>query len=264
MTKKKNFARTLSQTHGQIAKEYDRKKNMLPVGRMYAGTKAMVWWRCGKNHSYQESPYNRTHNMASCPFCHASQGERDIMQLLSGKALYKKEFIFDDLKCVNALRCDFAILDDEGAPIGIIEVNGEQHYKPVQFGKQTEKEAEENFKKTVQRDRIKYDYFEKHQIPFLVIRFDMTKEYVEKRVRDFLSELDAEHYYRKKYPKKERPAKTELQAEPSPNLKIQVITDAEHSAFHADLEIEVGRYKVRATNHVDPDLLVRLLKQLDS
>jgi len=54
----------------QIAEEWDFERNgdVLP-SCIKPGSKYNVYWRCEKNHSYQETVYNRTKKMVRFPYC---------------------------------------------------------------------------------------------------------------------------------------------------------------------------------------------------
>lgn len=69
-----------------------------------------------------------------CPICNSSKGERKIMLYLNKKGVnYKREVTMPNLVSKNnvALRFDFAILDNEGRLVCLIEYDGQQHYKDV-------------------------------------------------------------------------------------------------------------------------------------
>jgi Protein of unknown function (DUF2726). len=70
------------------------------------------------------------------------------------------------------LKSDFAILNKEKEPILIIEYDGEQHFKSVDyFG------GEEAFQATQYRDSVKDEYCKVNNIPF--VRFSYTKNKME-------------------------------------------------------------------------------------
>ena len=63
----------------------------------------------------------------------------------------------------------------------MIEVDGEQHFRPVCFGGITKERAELNFKKSQERDRIKDEYCKENgikllRIPYLEYRSNKYKE----------------------------------------------------------------------------------------
>lgn len=64
----------------------------------------------------------------------SSKGERLIHQYLEYLDIpFEEEYIFDDLKAENGkpLRFDFALFDDDGSLMALLEYNGRQHYVSV-------------------------------------------------------------------------------------------------------------------------------------
>lgn len=79
----------------------------------------------------------------------------------------------------NLLRFDFAILNKEKI-MGLIEFDGSQHFKPVEyFG------GKEYFKLAKFRDQIKTKYCEDNNIPLLRIKYTQFDD-IETIVNDFL------------------------------------------------------------------------------
>ena len=71
----------------------------------------------------------------------SSVGEQNIRRLLEEHNIkYKQEYIFDDY---HQYRYDFAIFDDDGKVIQLIEFDGEQHYFENNFFKRTLAEQQE-------------------------------------------------------------------------------------------------------------------------
>ena len=82
------------------------------------------------------------------------------------------QYTFPDCKYKNVLPFDFAILDKNNNPILMIEYDGEQHYRPVNFGGISDEEARENLRLTKKRDKIKTDYCKKNNIHLLRISYN--------------------------------------------------------------------------------------------
>lgn len=98
--------------------------------------------------------------------CLKSYAEIKINNILKeNKIHFKKEQSFNDLLSQNncPLRYDFAIYNNSRI-IGLIEYQGEQHFKPIlNFG------GQENFQKLQLHDKLKYEYAIKHNIPILYL-----------------------------------------------------------------------------------------------
>ena len=86
----------------------------------------------------------------------------------------------------NREKFDWAIL---GAKI-IIEVHGQQHYKPVRFGGIDEEQAKRNFSKLKERDEVKKKAAEEIGWAYLVVKYNepnITEEELLERIRDILT-----------------------------------------------------------------------------
>lgn len=107
-----------------------------------------------------------------CPSCSKSKGEKMISDWLeiNGKS-YSPQYKFDDCKNILPLPFDFAIFNSENELILLIEYDGEQHFRPVNFGGISDEEALKNFKITQQRDKIKNTYCKNNDIPLLRIPY---------------------------------------------------------------------------------------------
>ena len=66
-----------------------------------------------------------------------------------------------------------------------VEYNGEQHYRPVNFGNLDEDELMRQFKGNVERDKQKVAYCEEHNIPLIVIPY-WKKDRIEEILKDKL------------------------------------------------------------------------------
>lgn len=87
--------------------------------------------------------------------------EQVIKVLKSAKIFFQKEKTFSDLKH-GLFRFDFYIPNLQGAPV-IIEVDGEQHFKPI-YGRQS-------FMKGQEHDRRKNSYCLANNIPLYRIPY---------------------------------------------------------------------------------------------
>lgn len=101
----------------------------------------------------------------SCGCSRRSAGELTIEHLLlENNISYKSEYSFSDLP---RLRYDFVIFDENQSPIRIIEFDGEQHFKSIDyFG------GKEGFEQRKNHDTIKNQYAFDHNIP--IVRFPYT------------------------------------------------------------------------------------------
>lgn len=102
--------------------------------------------------------------------------------LLDNNIPYRAEYVFTELvgRSGNALRYDFAILNDDGSIKCLIECHGEQHYYPVEeFGGDNQFEIQEK------NDQLKKEYSEREGIRLVIISYkDKQYQKVESILKD--------------------------------------------------------------------------------
>lgn len=105
-----------------------------------------------------------------CPFCNESSGERAINKYLRNSGIsyiYQKRF--SDCRYKHTLPFDF-YLDKLNL---VIEYDGIQHFKPVDFSNHGKQSAEESFKLGKKRDTIKNNYCLANKINILRIPYTL-------------------------------------------------------------------------------------------
>lgn len=108
---------------------------------------------------------------SGCPVCASSKGERKIrMCLVNLGVSFELQKEFPDLLGVNGgnLRFDF-FLPDIGSNGLLLEYQGEQHEKPVDFDGTGRQIAAEKFEILLEHDSRKYEYAKYHGINLLEI-----------------------------------------------------------------------------------------------
>lgn len=117
-----------------------------------------------------------------CPACNESLGERKIRKFLTdNKISFISQYKFEDCKNERPLPFDFAITDNEDNVIALIEFDGEQHYRPVQFFG-----GLEGYKKRKKNDQIKINYCKTNHIPLLIIKHN---DNIDETIKDFLNTM---------------------------------------------------------------------------
>ena len=102
-----------------------------------------------------------------CPYCNESHGERTIAKLLiDNKISFIRQKRFKECKNIKTLPFDFAVIKEDKV-ICLIEYNGLQHYKPIDFFG-----GEEGFKQRIKNDKIKCDYCKDNNIPLFCISYN--------------------------------------------------------------------------------------------
>jgi len=72
---------------------------------------------------------------------------------------------------------DFAIFDKDKVLYCLIEYDGEQHYRPVNFGGMSDEKALNNLEKTKKHDQIKNNYCKKNNIKLIRIPYWESNNY---------------------------------------------------------------------------------------
>lgn len=107
---------------------------------------------------------------------------------------YAKEYKIDDCRNIMPLPFDFAILNKENSLVGLIEVDGEQHYRATNMGntKMSEADIQENFNKRKRYDKIKNDYCINNKIklirvPYWLFKSEKYKKYLDIELKKILN-----------------------------------------------------------------------------
>lgn len=123
-----------------------------------------------------------------CPCCRQSRYELIVEKILKDIGVeYLREYSFADCRDINPLPFDFYLKKLHA----IIEVDGEQHFYPIQFGGISKHKASEEYNKTLIHDLMKNQYCQNNGIPILRIPFDdfMDENDVREQIQRFVSNL---------------------------------------------------------------------------
>lgn len=135
---------------------------MIPVSK-YERSMCSCTCDCGATGVVVQANHLKSGETKSCG-CMLSYPEELIAQLLDENGVdYIKQKKFPKLRYIKPLRFDFYLPDKNM----VIEYNGEQHYKPIDYYG-----GEESFEIAKRRDQIKREYCADNKIDYLVIRFD--------------------------------------------------------------------------------------------
>lgn len=121
----------------------------------------------------------------SCGCSQKSAGELKIAEILDAHTvIYQEQYFFKDFSKFSAF--DFALFDKMGNLLGLIEYDGEQHYKPIkawggeeQFKIQQERDSRKNEyckQQGIRLLRIPYTDFEKINLNYLLNSFPELKD----------------------------------------------------------------------------------------
>jgi hypothetical protein len=107
-----------------------------------------------------------------CTVCKESIGESKIRRILTNKNInFSKQYRFNDCRGIKyPLSFDFAIFKDNNLSC-LIEYDGEQHFRPVNFNGISDDKALELFNNVKVRDSIKTNYCLKNNIKLFRIKY---------------------------------------------------------------------------------------------
>ena len=105
--------------------------------------------------------------------CINSKANAQMAQILSKYNIpFKREYKFADCVDKRPLPFDFALFNDVGELIGLIENNGDQHYS----ARGTQWNTPERLIYTQKHDYIKQKFAEDNRIPLLIIPYQYFSE----------------------------------------------------------------------------------------
>lgn len=114
----------------------------------------------------------KNNHVQSCGCINHSVREKYIEKILiNNNYIYSTQYTFPDCKDKYVLRFDFAIFNKNNELLCLIEYDGEQHYKPVEFFG-----GEEGFKNAQNRDKIKNDYCENNNINLIRLPYFLSND----------------------------------------------------------------------------------------
>ena len=134
----------------------------------YKNTHSSVKCRCKIDGCIWYAPPHDLLKYSGCPVCSSSKGENRIATYLyKNNYEYIAQKTFGDLKGIKKghLSYDFYIPSKNI----LIEYQGQQHERPVDFLNMGQKYAEECFKRQKKHDELKRKYAERHNIKMLEI-----------------------------------------------------------------------------------------------
>lgn len=143
-----------------------------------------VWrCRCGICGSeFFELPA-KIHNghVTSCGCRIQSAGEELIANSLTDMNIkFISQYTFENCKNRYVLRFDFGVIDSDGQLLGLIEYDGQQHFRPIDFFG-----GEESFCKTQENDKIKNEYCDSHNIPLLRIPYTLDRNEIQSKLYEY-------------------------------------------------------------------------------
>ena len=160
--------------------------DVLPL-QDYIQAKTSIWVMCKKcGHQWLATPDNLLHG-GCCQECSAFPNEKKLGNILKKYGFkLERQKKYDD--CRDKLPLPFDIYLSKYNIL--IEYDGEQHYRPVNFGGINDEDAYENFLKTQYHDSIKTQYCQRNNIPLIRVPYwekNNLETYIMFQLRQYIS-----------------------------------------------------------------------------
>ena len=140
--------------------------------------------KCPYHGSFSQRPSHHL-NGAGCPTCRESRGEFLIGKTLRKLNLeYHQQTKFPECRNKQELPFDFALI--HSGKFGLIEFQGDQHFRVVSFGKG----KKSDLKGIKKRDQIKKDFCKKFGIPLLILT-SQDIDSLETKIQKFVSDVES-------------------------------------------------------------------------
>ncbi|MGU9057084.1 hypothetical protein ACV3WB_06135 [Clostridium perfringens] len=155
----------------------------------YVNARTKVKLKCDKGHIYEVKPsdFKKGHR---CPICNIiSHGEELTRKILEEYKLgFEQQKKFDGLTGLGGGQLSYDFFVEEHL---LIEIQGEQHYKPTTFGGRSELESIEAFKQQQEHDKRKREFAINNGYKLLEIPYFSTKDLdnLESTLREELNNL---------------------------------------------------------------------------
>ncbi len=136
-------------------------------------TRSFVKCKCKKDGYVWWSQLNNLTELKGCPVCSGSNLEKITQEILSSKNIeYYREYRFDECRNKYPLPFDFYLSSYNT----VIELDGEQHYKPIQFGGMSYDKAKKCHKERKINDEIKNKFCKDNKINLIRIPYYKIKD----------------------------------------------------------------------------------------
>lgn len=159
----------------KVRKElYKRHKDNITLVGDYINTHTKIEFLCNRcNNTFKSEP-NSVLRISGCPFCKEYKGEAIIKEILNEHGItFEFQKRFKDLLDSAYLSYDFFIPSANT----LVEFNGEQHYKPIEFFG-----GDEAFRKQIYHDKLKREYAKRKGFSLIEIPYTLNKESIENKL----------------------------------------------------------------------------------
>lgn len=163
-----------SKSHSEFLSDLDDKYKEYDILCDYKNLKTKIKLRhkkCG--YIWNVLPSYLLAHKQNCPNCMSNvyKGESRIQKFLEiNNIIFKKQYKFSECKNKQLLPFDFVIFNNDDIKC-LIEYDGEQHYKPVNFGGISDECALAELSKTKKNDKIKDNFCKTNNIELIRIPY---------------------------------------------------------------------------------------------
>ena len=141
---------------------------------------------CPEHGEFWQSPQVHLYMKCGCPKCSQSHGERIVSQILNNLGVtYNIQCHIQNPYNSNKFVVDFYLLYNNEQYI--IEYNGEQHYRPVNFFG-----GEERFEKQVARDTDLAKYCLENNIHLITLEYFLTDQEIQEKLSNLFTAVPIE------------------------------------------------------------------------
>jgi very-short-patch-repair endonuclease len=149
----------------QQIEKYLTKEGYVLLPSEYKNAQSKINYCCSKGHEHQMR-WTCFQQGRRCPDCKKRRRERELGRIL--EQIFPGEVKQqDDLGFLNLQRVDYSVRKFKL----VFEHNGAQHYKPVDFGQMTKKQAEERFRQQKERDKRREKLCRDNEYTFIPVKY---------------------------------------------------------------------------------------------
>lgn len=163
------------------ANSFAKNKGGKCLSEKYINCKTSMTWQCQNGHTWV-AKFSDIKSGSWCPNCRVFKTQKKLSNMVKevfGTQVYENYKGFNWLKNKTGYRMEIDVWVPELKLA--IEYDGEQHFKPVNFGG-SKQSSKNNFDSTVKRDKLKNRLIKKSNDVKYFVRFNykepITKEYV--------------------------------------------------------------------------------------
>lgn len=147
----------------------------------------LVRFQCSCGEIFETTIFHFMSGKTRCDVCQSriSTNELKVRQFLEDNHIdFVREYRIEACRDLTVLPFDFQLTKTKQ----LIEIDGEQHFKPTRFGGMSIEEAQSEFEQTQKRDKIKNDFCKQHKIPLLRISYkDIDNENYKQMILDYIN-----------------------------------------------------------------------------